>query len=88
MVDYQVIGAVDLTLRDLLWSEMQSDTVITSILASELQITMDPPFNLVNDTEYSDVAKHRNVLGDGACHHPYRPSSVIAATRMRSSVCG
>ena len=56
IVDYQVIGAVDLTLRDLLWSEMQSDTMITSILANELQITMEPPFKLVKDTELENNA--------------------------------
>ena len=51
MSSYQAIGAVDLTLRDLLWSEMQFDSVITSIIASESQITLEPPFKLVKDTE-------------------------------------
>ena len=51
MSGYQVIGAVNLTLRDLLWSEMQFDSVITSIITSETQITLEPPFKLVKDTD-------------------------------------
>jgi hypothetical protein len=51
MSSYQVIGAVDLTLRDLLWSEMKSDSVITGILTTETQITLEPPSKLVKDTE-------------------------------------
>ena len=51
MSSYQVIGAVDLTLRDLLWSEMQFDSVITGILANESQITLEPPAKLLKDTE-------------------------------------
>jgi hypothetical protein len=51
MSSYQVIGAVDLTLRDLLWSEMQFDSVITGILSNESQITLEPPAKLLKDTE-------------------------------------
>jgi hypothetical protein len=51
MSGYQVIGAVDQTLHDLLWSEMQSDSVIISILTSEDKITLEPPFKLVKETE-------------------------------------
>jgi hypothetical protein len=51
MSSYQVIGAVDLTLRDLLWSEMQFDSVITGILSNESQISLEPPAKLLKDTE-------------------------------------
>jgi hypothetical protein len=56
MSSYQVTGAVDLTLRDLLWSEMQFDSVITAILSNESQITLEPPPKLLKDTEVDSNA--------------------------------
>jgi hypothetical protein len=51
MADYRVLGAVDETLRTLLWSQMQFDSEISSIVTSEQQISFEPPFKLVIDTE-------------------------------------
>ena len=49
MSDYRVVGDVDETLRRLLWSHMQFDAEITSILATEQQITLEPPYKIVTD---------------------------------------
>lgn len=49
MSDYNVISAVDETLRALLWAEMQSDSEITSILATEQTLKLDPPFLLIEN---------------------------------------
>lgn len=49
MSDYRVVGDVDETLRRLLWSHMQFDAEITSVLSTEQQITLEPPYRLVND---------------------------------------
>jgi hypothetical protein len=51
MADYRVFGAVDDTLRALLWSQMQFDSEIVSIVTSEQQISFEPPFKLVVDTD-------------------------------------
>lgn len=51
MSDYRVVGAVDETLRALLWSQMQFDSEITSIIAGEQQITFEPPFRVIADTD-------------------------------------
>jgi hypothetical protein len=51
MSTYQVIEAVDETLKTLLWSLMQHDSDITSIISSEQLISLDPPFKLVKETE-------------------------------------
>jgi hypothetical protein len=51
MADYRVLGAADETLRTLLWSQMQFDSEISSIITSEQQISFEPPFKLVIDTE-------------------------------------
>jgi hypothetical protein len=51
MADYRVLGAVDETLRALLWSQMQFDSEISSILTTEQQISFEPPFKLVVDTD-------------------------------------
>lgn len=50
MSDYRVVGDVDETLRRLLWSQMQFDAEITSVLATEQQISLEPPFKIVTDT--------------------------------------
>lgn len=51
MGDYKVVGAVDATLRELLWSRMQDDSDIVSIIGTEQQITFEPPFKIVQDAE-------------------------------------
>ncbi|MGH7491705.1 MAG: DUF4255 domain-containing protein [bacterium] len=51
MSQYQVINAVDRTLRHVLWSTMQNDTTITRILPDEQRISFEPPFRLVRDAE-------------------------------------
>jgi hypothetical protein len=51
MSDYTVVGAVDETLRALLWSHFQVDSEISSIIATEQQITIEPPFKLVKNTD-------------------------------------
>jgi hypothetical protein len=51
MSDYKVVGAVDETLRALLWSHFQVDSEISSIIATEQQITIEPPFKLVKNTD-------------------------------------
>lgn len=51
MSEYHVIGAVDATLRSLLWSYMQNDSDITAILADEQRISFEPPFKLVKNTD-------------------------------------
>lgn len=50
MSDYRVVGDVDETLRRLLWSQMQFDAEITSVLATEQQISLEPPYKIVTDT--------------------------------------
>lgn len=49
MSDYRVVGDVDETLRRLLWSHMQFDAEITNVIATEQQITLEPPYKLVTD---------------------------------------
>src|SRR4051812_2738395 len=51
MSAYQVIEAVDETLKTLLWSVMQNDSDITSIINSDTLISSEPPFKLVKDSE-------------------------------------
>ncbi len=51
MSDYTVVGAVDDTLRTLLWSQFETDSEISSIIASEQQITNEPPFKLIKNTD-------------------------------------
>jgi hypothetical protein len=51
MSNYKVIGAVSETLRTLLWSTMQNDSEISSIVGTEQQLSLEPPFRLVKDTE-------------------------------------
>jgi len=51
MTDYAIIGAVDETLRTLLWSFMQHDSQMTAIIGSEQQISYEPPFRLVQDVD-------------------------------------
>jgi len=49
MSDFRVLGAVDETLRLLLWSQFQVDSEISSIISTEQQITIEPPFKIVRD---------------------------------------
>jgi hypothetical protein len=51
MSDYTVLGAVDETLRTLLWSHFQVDSEISSIITSEQKITNEPPFKLIKNTD-------------------------------------
>jgi hypothetical protein len=51
MSDYNVIRAVGQTLKQLLWSKMEPDGTIHSIIAHEWQISLKPPFKLITDTE-------------------------------------
>lgn len=51
MSDYKVVGAVDETLRTLLWSHFEVDSEIASIITSEQQITNEPPFKLIKNTD-------------------------------------
>jgi hypothetical protein len=46
---YPVVGDVSETLRDVLWNEMQSDSMITTIIKSRDGITFEPPFRLFKD---------------------------------------
>jgi hypothetical protein len=56
MSDYKVVSAVDETLRTLLWSHMQNDSEITSILGTEQQIKLDPPFLLIDNDKPTEDA--------------------------------
>lgn len=49
MSDYKVLNAVDETLRAMLWSGMQSDSEMSSILATEQDISLEPPFTLIDN---------------------------------------
>jgi Pvc16 N-terminal domain len=51
MSDYRVMSAVDETLRTLLWSRIQFDSEISSIIGTEQQITLEPPFKVIKDTD-------------------------------------
>jgi hypothetical protein len=50
MSEYKVIAAVDDTLRQLLWTTMQSDSTISKIIIGEKQISFEPPFKLLEDS--------------------------------------
>jgi hypothetical protein len=47
MSDYKVLNAVDETLRALLWSAVQFDSELSSILATEQDISLEPPYTLI-----------------------------------------
>lgn len=51
MSAYTVLGAINETLRALLWSTMQHDSRITGVIATEQQISFEPPFRAVVDAE-------------------------------------
>lgn len=51
MSDYRVVGAVDQTLTSLLWSHMQFDSEITSILSSEQRLVLDAPSTLIKEAD-------------------------------------
>lgn len=50
MSDDRVIDEVDETLIDLLWSRIQPDAEISGIIGTMQQISREPPFKLVTDT--------------------------------------
>lgn len=54
MSDYKVVGAVDETLRTLLWSHFQVDSEISAIITAEQRITNEPPFKLIKNTDPDD----------------------------------
>lgn len=64
MSDYKVVNAVDETLRALLWSHMQFDSEISSLL-NESRIIFDAPFKLLDnldpDDEYISIFLYRVV---------------------------
>ncbi|HEX8852062.1 MAG TPA: Pvc16 family protein, partial [Pyrinomonadaceae bacterium] len=84
MSDYNVISAVDETLRALLWTRMQSDSEITSILTTEQHIKLDPPFLLIdNDIPKEDslsIFLYR-VLENGELRN--RPLEQLSQNRLR-----
>ena len=49
MSDYKVLNAVDETLRSLLWSNVQFDSEITSIVPTEQDISLEPPYMLIEN---------------------------------------
>jgi len=52
--EYPVLGDVDTTLRDLLWSQFQNDAQITAIIGSDQKISFEPPFRLFKDDTPQD----------------------------------
>ena len=54
MSTYNIINDVGETLKQLLWSVMEHDSVITSIIGTDTQITFDPPFKLIENTDPKD----------------------------------
>jgi len=50
MSQYQVINAVGITLRELLWSEMESDPTISSLI-DEQHIVFEAPYKFISETE-------------------------------------
>jgi len=49
MSHYPVVADVAETLRDVLWTEMQSDAMITTILQDSAHISFEPPFRLFKE---------------------------------------
>jgi hypothetical protein len=54
MSDYNVISDVDKTLKELLWANIQHDSVITAIIKTEQQITFNAPYKLVAGQNQQD----------------------------------
>lgn len=50
MSQYQVVNAVGITLKALLWAEMQSDSAIASLIDEE-SIVFEPPYKFISETE-------------------------------------
>jgi hypothetical protein len=50
MSQYQVINAVGITLRELLWSEMESDPTISSLI-DEQHIVFEAPYKFISEAE-------------------------------------
>ncbi|MFB2835337.1 DUF4255 domain-containing protein [Floridanema evergladense] len=50
MSQYQVVNSVGITLRELLWSEMQPDSTISSLI-DEQNIVFEPPYQFISETE-------------------------------------
>ncbi len=51
MADYDVLVAVGQTLIQLLWQQIQFDPELAAIIASEQQISLEPPAKFLKDTE-------------------------------------
>src|SRR5688572_6444124 len=79
MSDYTVIGAVDETLTALLWSSMEHDSQITSILATQAQISLEPPFKLVReidpDQNTLSLFLYRVVENGDMKNRPFEPAN-------------
>ncbi|MFB2881600.1 DUF4255 domain-containing protein [Floridanema aerugineum] len=50
MSQYQVVNSVGITLRELLWSQMQPDSTISSLI-DEQNIVFEPPYQFISETE-------------------------------------
>lgn len=85
MSDYNVVNAVDETLRTLLWTSMQADSVVSSIITTEQQITIDSPSVLIeNDTpaeDYLSLFLYR-VVENGDLRN--RPPEQLNQSRLRN----
>jgi hypothetical protein len=82
LTTYTVISAVDETLRDLLWSNMEFDSIIngtTPILSSDTQISFEPPFQLVEngipDLNALSLYLYRVVENGDMKNRPYEPAN-------------
>jgi hypothetical protein len=49
MSQYSVVNDVSETLRDILWTDMATDTTITAIITDRNHISFEPPFRLFKD---------------------------------------
>ena len=82
MTTYTVISAVDETLRGLLWSAMEFDSIIngtTPILSSDTQISFEPPFQLVEngvpDLNALSLYLYRVVENGDMKNRPFEPAN-------------
>jgi Pvc16 N-terminal domain len=84
MSDYKVLNAVDETLRALLWSAVQFDSELSSILATEQDISLEPPYTLIEQdkpkTSGLSVFLYR-VAENGELKN--RPPEQVSPSRLR-----
>lgn len=77
MSEYKVINAVSKTLKELLWSMIRNDSTISGIIGSEQQISFEPPFKLVKDTEpdqnYLSLYLYRVIENSDMKNRPLEP---------------